>query len=159
MVWQDNMRAKSNEREKEGNSALRRAEGLCRMAASPGQVWGLHPGAQLAAGSPGSDCPTAVKWHCSQWRRRAANALRAVLMEVDFAPYKYLSPSCPSLWVVENPFHTPPPASVPYIASNNALFVEYSVFMTLGRQKATRHISVLPIQHQGLLPQITWHQR
>lgn len=78
------------------------------MAASPGQVWGLHPGAQLAAGSPGSGCPTAVKWHCSQWRRRAANALRAVLMEVDFAPYKYLSPSCPSLWVVESPFHTPP---------------------------------------------------
>lgn len=59
------------------------------------------------------------------------------------------------LWKV--PFTRFPQASVSYIASNNALSAEHSAFKTLGRQKTTRHISVLPIQHQGLLPQNTWH--
>lgn len=79
------------------------------MAASPGQVWVLHLGPQLAVGSQGSGCPAAVKWHCSQWGRRAENALRVVRMEADFAPRKYSLPSCPSLWLVESPFHTLPP--------------------------------------------------
>lgn len=144
--------------ENEGNSALRTAEGLCSMAAFPGQVWVLHLGPQLAAGGQGSGCPTALNGIAASgdggqqmhsglclWRQILPHKSIHCLLALHFGLWKVLLTCFPQ-------------ASVSYIASNNVLPAERSAFKTLGRQKTTRHISVLPIQHQGLLPQNTWHQ-